>query len=486
MQTILGLAETTKMPNTAVPAKSEGRVLSLQPSAGEALDQAAQELPDFTAIFGASDPSQDAEFGTLIAETEQMATEASNLAPEGEITATKVPVEEPEISPATADGVSIPNGDDIPETADEKVPSQPAETLVRHDQTAAPLSSNPVRSKAAQPIEHQTVEQQKPKPLPHVLESVLTTQQQAKIPPLATVPGKPVTDAKQKINADPSVSFVPQTAATGAKTETADPALPLSQPTTSRPIPESPRKKTLNVGNEQPRIELVPSRNEQPIVQEMDRAPRTTDTPSTPSAQPVQTAPKLAQVPSQTTQVFAPNRMSASIVRETSTRLQGEPSEIVHWDLRAGQTIQTLSNQPSAIVPRAELPPSIAGQIAAALHKGADKPIEIALNPPELGRVRMVLSVSETGMVVQVLSDRADTLDLMRRNIDDLGRALNDLGYDDLSFAFGQSDEGSARDDGTDRDSTLLELTEATEPPSDKNLAVSPLKVTNDGIDIRI
>lgn len=90
MQTILGLAETIKMPNTAVPAKSEGRVLSLQPSAGEALDQAAQELPDFTAIFGASDPSQDAEFGTLIAETEQMATEASNLAPEGEITATKV------------------------------------------------------------------------------------------------------------------------------------------------------------------------------------------------------------------------------------------------------------------------------------------------------------------------------------------------------------------------------------------------------------
>ena len=130
----------------------------------------------------------------------------------------------------------------------------------------------------------------------------------------------------------------------------------------------------------------------------------------------------------------------------------------------------------------------VAQQVAVALHKSGDKPVEIALNPPELGRVRLVMAASETGVVVQVLAERSDTLDLMRRNIDDLGRALSDLGYEDIAFSFGQgnSNPDHAPDEDDDRNATHLALLSdapATDAPAQPtaHLAIAP-----DGVDIRL
>ena len=173
---------------------------------------------------------------------------------------------------------------------------------------------------------------------------------------------------------------------------------------------------------------------------------------------------------------------------DAGPRLQGEATEMIAWEPRAtsgsGPAIVT-----APVLGRAELPPQVQQHIALTLHKNPDKPVEIALNPPELGRVRMMMMASETGMVVQVLTDRSDTLDLMRRNIDDLGRALADLGYEDISFAFGQGQDGGEADtaphdhtEGGTRgpEGPVTDLTHQTQRH------VPQLNIAPDSIDIRL
>jgi len=60
----------------------------------------------------------------------------------------------------------------------------------------------------------------------------------------------------------------------------------------------------------------------------------------------------------------------------------------------------------------------------ATIARGAQGSFELKLQPAELGLVRVVLSPSETGLSAVVNADRADVLDLLRRNGDAL---LNDL-----------------------------------------------------------
>ncbi|SFN31916.1 hook-length control protein FliK [Thioclava dalianensis] len=79
----------------------------------------------------------------------------------------------------------------------------------------------------------------------------------------------------------------------------------------------------------------------------------------------------------------------------------------------------------------------ISRQVTTAIAQMPDRPVEIALSPEELGRVRLVLHAGDHGMVVTVQAERPETLDLMRRNIEMLADDMRDLGYSDVSFQFG-------------------------------------------------
>jgi hypothetical protein len=81
--------------------------------------------------------------------------------------------------------------------------------------------------------------------------------------------------------------------------------------------------------------------------------------------------------------------------------------------------------------------------IAAHFH---DRPVELTLSPEELGIVRMTLSARDGAAVLSVSADRSDTLDLMRRNTEVLERQFRDLGFDSVSFTFGdRADRGAGR-----------------------------------------
>jgi len=89
---------------------------------------------------------------------------------------------------------------------------------------------------------------------------------------------------------------------------------------------------------------------------------------------------------------------------------------------------------------RSDLPPQTLRQIAEAINHMPGRPVEITLSPEELGRLRMTVRVSETGVVVNLLAERPETLDLLRRHIDQLGSDFQAMGFEDIAFSFGDDD----------------------------------------------
>ena len=92
------------------------------------------------------------------------------------------------------------------------------------------------------------------------------------------------------------------------------------------------------------------------------------------------------------------------------------------------------------------------GEAAAVLRQLADAlpgtpapgSVELTLNPPELGRVRLSLAPSEAGIAVLVQAERPETLDLIRRHADQLAQDFRAMGYGATAFAFWQAPDGPA------------------------------------------
>lgn len=143
----------------------------------------------------------------------------------------------------------------------------------------------------------------------------------------------------------------------------------------------------------------------------------------------------------------------------TPSSVEVEPLAAARGDISFATSIQ----HPQSLQATAHLPHYIARQVAEALQGMPNRPVEISLSPEELGRVRLALSTSEAGIVVNVLAERQETADLMRRHISNLEAAFHDIGYNDITFSFSSGAQtheetegdmarsGNARD-GTDND----------------------------------
>lgn len=88
-------------------------------------------------------------------------------------------------------------------------------------------------------------------------------------------------------------------------------------------------------------------------------------------------------------------------------------------------------------------PRQIGLQLAEAARRLPSGPVEVSLNPEELGRVKMVLTAGDGAITVSLSVERPETADLMRRNLANLGAEFRDLGYSDVRFSFsGDGDRG--------------------------------------------
>jgi flagellar hook-length control protein FliK len=134
-------------------------------------------------------------------------------------------------------------------------------------------------------------------------------------------------------------------------------------------------------------------------------------------------------------------------------------------------------------------PLPVTAQISHALAALPDHPVELVLAPQELGHVRLHLSAADGVATVAITAERPETLDLIRRNAEDLARDFRDLGYRDVTFTFGQDQRpsGRHRDPAAPGSPDPGDDTPASPPPA-RAYSVAPRKAAADGaaLDIRL
>ncbi|MDF2235602.1 flagellar hook-length control protein FliK [Albimonas sp. CAU 1670] len=102
---------------------------------------------------------------------------------------------------------------------------------------------------------------------------------------------------------------------------------------------------------------------------------------------------------------------------------------------------QTAPSAPTA-APAPPAAQAVAEQAVRLARRETPGEIEITLDPPELGRVRMSMSRHEHGLVVAIVADRPEVADLLRRHSEMLGQSLADAGHAQVDLQFGQGGDG--------------------------------------------
>ncbi|MEM9705449.1 MAG: flagellar hook-length control protein FliK [Pseudomonadota bacterium] len=146
-----------------------------------------------------------------------------------------------------------------------------------------------------------------------------------------------------------------------------------------------------------------------------------------------------ANTAAQTTAVAANGGADASVV-EDGALLDG----IAGDGLSTRLTSSASAANSAAAVAATQTPPAV-GQVTAAIVSGADgDTIELSLDPPELGKVKINMVTERADAVTAVLTaERSETLDILRRHSDSLARELERAGFAsvDLEFRFDQQGE---------------------------------------------
>ena len=143
---------------------------------------------------------------------------------------------------------------------------------------------------------------------------------------------------------------------------------------------------------------------------------------------------------------------------------------------------EVAKNRPQAMVLQApvaaEHAPKVVQQLAVTMVQHKDQLTEIALDPPELGKVKMQLSITDGVAQVVLAVERPETNDLIRRHLDQLANELGALGYRDITFEFSDSNfDGQHSGNG---DAATNDDPDIAETPQPKTIAVTS------GLDIRL
>jgi chemotaxis protein MotD len=167
----------------------------------------------------------------------------------------------------------------------------------------------------------------------------------------------------------------------------------------------------------------------------VDAKPDPADKAAAKDAQPRRERADAAVAKADAFSLTAPDGSAAAGTQSAST-LAGTSSTNGTNASAANAAPQGASNgAPAATVPVAGLAVEIAGRA----HAGKNH-FEIRLDPPELGRIEVKLSVDRHGQITShLIADRPDTLDLLRRDATGLMRSLQDAGLktagDGLQFS---------------------------------------------------
>lgn len=128
---------------------------------------------------------------------------------------------------------------------------------------------------------------------------------------------------------------------------------------------------------------------------------------------------------------------SAPLLADTSDAPEMRGHADAPQPVRSGPVAaSTMHGQPG------ETARSAVQQIATAIQNNGERAFELRLNPAELGKIRISLTPGDGGMTVNIVADRPETLDLLRRHVNLLAEDFRDIGYDDTAFSFGEDSRG--------------------------------------------
>ena len=184
-------------------------------------------------------------------------------------------------------------------------------------------------------------------------------------------------------------------------------------------------------------------------------------------------APNLAQTALPL--VLAP----LAVRRETALPMsiaKVDPDALTPTDLQA--TPLAMLDRPASVPPAVtiSMPPSVPAALVAQAPQAALGPVEVVLNPEELGKVRFEIHQHGDQVKVVLTVERPETLDLLRRHADQLVQEFRAAGYSGASLSFGhwggQQGQKSTLTGQTEPDSNVSDATRSAPPPS-LNLAPS-------------
>jgi len=147
--------------------------------------------------------------------------------------------------------------------------------------------------------------------------------------------------------------------------------------------------------------------------------------------------------------------------------------------------------QPQGPAPAAMSPPLVVErgllpQIVQAVTPGAAPgTMEVMLDPPELGRVEIVLELSEQTVRATLTAERPATGELIRRHMDQLAEQFREAGFEDIDLNFSDRRAGHGRPGDAEPDiaATLVEERSATLA---KPRPMRPAPAGTDGMDLRL
>jgi flagellar hook-length control protein FliK len=177
-----------------------------------------------------------------------------------------------------------------------------------------------------------------------------------------------------------------------------------------------------------------------------ETVPRT-DAAATLDAKPVDTRPADRAMdpvtPAKTEAGAAPDRTAAAADAPDTNGLAQQPQAPANIAAPAVARTAQGAYQAQSLVPSF---PQVAFEFARHVEAGS-KRFQIRLDPPELGRIDVRLSVDNSGVVqARMTVERAETLDMMQRDQRSLQQALQQAGLDmsktNLEFSLGQNGFG--------------------------------------------
>jgi hypothetical protein len=162
---------------------------------------------------------------------------------------------------------------------------------------------------------------------------------------------------------------------------------------------------------------------------------------------------------------------------ETAT---DDPAE-VQFSIKIDRQVAVDAPISRSAAPTPPVANQISTQLPQLLTKVEKQTIELRLDPPELGRVTIHLTTNDQQVTAQVIADRPDTVDLMRRHAELLTATLARAGFSqaDLSFQQGHSQGGK---EGFSQFQTATILADSEEPA----LPTQPSASIDGRLDIRL